>query len=102
MATVATLIYGIIPLLGGLIGYFQAGSKASLISGSTSGLLMLISSYFMSQGLQWASIIAGAITLMLIVVFSIRLKKTGKFMPAGLMIICGVITFILIISQYSL
>ena len=61
---------------------------------------MLICSYLMSQGLQWASIIAGAITFILIFVFSIRLKKTGKFMPAGLMIICGVITFILIISQY--
>ena len=75
MATLATLIYGIISLLGGLIGYFQAGSKASLISGGISGLLMLICSYFMAQGLQWASIIAGVITLMLIVVFSIRLKK---------------------------
>ena len=37
MATLATLIYGIISLLGGLIGYFQVGSKASLISGSISG-----------------------------------------------------------------
>ena len=101
MATVATLIYGIISLVGGLIGYFQAGSKASLISGGISGLLMLICGYLMSQGLQWAFLISGAITLILIVVFSIRLNKTGKLMPAGLMIVVGVVTLILIFSEYS-
>ena len=102
IATVATFIYGLISLIGGLIGYFQAGSKVSLVSGSISGLLMLICSYLMNQGFKWAFLIAGAITLTLIVVFSIRLQKTAKFMPAGLMIIAGVVTLIFIISQYSL
>ena len=100
MATLAILIYGLVSLVGGLIGYFQAGSKASLISGSISGVLMLICSYLMSQGFKWAYLIAGALTLLLIFVFSIRLQKTGKFMPAGLMIAFGVVALILIISQY--
>jgi uncharacterized membrane protein (UPF0136 family) len=33
--------YGVISLVGGLIGYFKAGSRASLIAGGLSGLLLL-------------------------------------------------------------
>ena len=101
MAVLATFIYGLVSIIGGLIGYFQAGSKASLISGSISGILILISSYLINQGFMWAFFLAGVITLALIVVFAIRLRKTGKFMPSGLMIILSVITLILIISEFS-
>ena len=73
----------------------------SLISGGISGLLLLVASYFMNQGFTWAFFLAGVISLILIVVFSIRLGKTRKFMPAGLMVGLGVVTLILIISQYS-
>ncbi len=100
MAVIASSIYGVICIIGGVIGYLQAKSTPSLISGSISGILMLISSYLITQGLEWAFLMAGAITLLLIIVFSVRLKKTGKFMPAGLMIILGVITLVLVLSQY--
>ncbi len=41
MNIIATLAYGIVSLVGGLIGYFKAGSKVSLISGGISGILLL-------------------------------------------------------------
>lgn len=97
MANWATLIYGIVSLVGGVIGYLKAGSKVSLISGSISGILILICSYLINQGADWALFVAAGITFVLIVVFSFRLRKTGKFMPAGLMVILGVATLVLII-----
>lgn len=100
MGILASIIYGLISIIGGIVGYIQAESKVSLISGTISGILMLFFSYWMNRGFEWAFLIANIITFMLILVFSLRLKKTGKFMPAGLMVILGVITFIFITSQY--
>ncbi len=95
MAIIATLIYGIACLVGGLIGYLQARSKISLISGGISGLLLLICSYFQSQGAGWSFFMAAVISLILIIVFSVRLQKTRKFMPAGLMVALGVVVLLL-------
>ena len=100
MAVIASSVYGVVCIIGGIIGYLQAKSTPSLISGCISGILLFISSYLITQGFEWAFLMAGAITLLLIIVFSFRLKKTGKFMPAGLMIILGVITLVLVLSQY--
>ena len=100
MAFIANLIYGIISIVGGIIGYKQSQSKISLISGSISGLLLLIASYFINQGLSWSLLMGAIVCLALVIVFILRLKKTGKFMPAGLMIILGTITFIITVAEY--
>jgi len=90
IAPLLTLIYGILSIVGGAIGYKQAGSQVSLISGFISGLLLLISAYLLYGGSVAGPLCAGVVTLLLVVVFSVRLAKTRKFMPAGLMIIVGV------------
>ncbi len=101
IAPFLTLIYGILSIVGGAIGYKQAGSQVSLISGFISGLLLLISSYLLFGGSSAGPLIAGIVTLVLVVVFSIRLAKTRKFMPAGLMIIVGVANLVAIWSLFS-
>ena len=97
-ALIATLSYGIIALIGGILGYFKAKSTASLISGGISGVLLLVCAYLQNLGFNWALWLAAIITFILVVVFLFRLKKTGKFMPAGVMIIFGVFALILMIS----
>jgi uncharacterized membrane protein (UPF0136 family) len=42
IAVALTAAYGLIALVGGLIGYLKAGSIASLIAGGGSGLLLLV------------------------------------------------------------
>jgi len=42
IAVALTAAYGLIALVGGLIGYLKAGSVASLIAGGGSGLLLLV------------------------------------------------------------
>ncbi len=98
MAIIATLTYGIVSLIGGLVGYLKAGSKISLISGGISGLLLLICSYFLSIGVNWALFLAVVITVTLIIVFSLRLQKTRKFMPSGLMIALGVVVLVFLLN----
>ena len=96
---IGTVLYGLLSLGGGILGYWKSKSKVSLISGGISGLLLLILGVFIYSGIKWAEIVAAAIVASLIVVFSIRWFKTKKFMPAMPMILLGVISFIFILSR---
>jgi uncharacterized membrane protein (UPF0136 family) len=91
-STISLLVYGIIAIVGGLIGFTKSQSKASLISGSISGVGLLISGAAAAQNLEWGKITGMAIASLLVIVFIVRLIKTKKFMPAGLMILGGVVT----------
>ena len=97
-ATLATLTYGIVSILGGISGYIKAKSHISLILGIISGLTLVIAAFIQLQSLSVGAIIAQVITMMLVGVFTMRLIKTRKFMPAGLMLILGIITLICLFS----
>ncbi|MEH2322001.1 MAG: TMEM14 family protein [Nostoc sp.] len=77
----------------------QARSKVSLLSGSISGLLLVLAAFFQLQGQSWGSILAVVVTAVLVVVFAVRLAKTRKFMPAGLMTILGMLALGVMVSQ---
>jgi len=94
---IAAIAYGLLTFLGGILGYLQAKSKMSLISGGISGILLILCGILELQGMGWAKGVALAITGVLIVVFGMRLAKTRKFMPAGLMIIAGIVALILML-----
>ncbi|MDJ0632564.1 MAG: TMEM14 family protein [Xenococcaceae cyanobacterium MO_188.B29] len=93
-ATLAAIAYGITSIAGGIFGYAQAKSRVSLILGSISGIFLIVAAWAQLQGLPIGSTIAQIITLLLVVVFTVRLIKTRKFMPAGLMLILGLITLV--------
>lgn len=91
-AILASISYGILSILGGIWGYIKAKSQASLISGCLSGILLLFAAWMQLQEYDWGSVLAKAVTLLLIAVFSVRLAKTRKLMPSGLMLVAGAIT----------
>jgi uncharacterized membrane protein (UPF0136 family) len=86
---IAAIAYGILAIGGGIMGYAKSQSKASIISGSISGLLLIAAGVFQLMGQSWGQYLGIAIATVLIVVFIVRLVKTRKFMPAGLMIAAG-------------
>lgn len=100
LAKIAVIIYGILAIVGGLIGYQKAGSKISLISGTISGIGLLLAGIVAFLGLNWGLPLASLISALLVVVFIIRLAKTKKFMPAGLMIIGGLVVLLLTVPQF--
>ena len=91
LPAITTLVFGILAIAGGAIGYKQAGSKMSLISGVISGLLLLVGAYLLFGGSSAGPTLSGMVSLLLVIVFVVRLFKTRKFMPAGLMIILGLV-----------
>ena len=89
------LIYAIVVAIGGGIGFLKSKSKVSLMSGLVSAALLVIA-YIVSQTSQVGGLaIALGSAISLCAVFLMRLKKTGKFMPAGLMGIVSAIAGII-------
>jgi uncharacterized membrane protein (UPF0136 family) len=99
LSIIATFAYGILAIAGGIIGYIQARSRVSLLSGGISGFLLILAAYFQLQGQTWGSILAVLVTAVLVVVFAFRLAKTRKFMPAGLMTILGMLALVVMVNQ---
>lgn len=99
LSGVIAIAYGILVLAGGTLGYVQAKSTASLLSGCISGLLLLIAGVVQLQGYDWGLLLALVITVMLAIVFVVRLLKTRKIMPAGIMTAASVAVLVILLSS---
>jgi len=84
-------IYIVLLVAGGAMGYFKAGSKASLITSVSFAVALSMS----SLGLIFQPHVADIILAVLLVFFAIRLGKSRKFMPNGMMLILTVVTLAL-------
>ena len=91
MASYYILIFGILMIVGGIMGFVKSRSKASILSGSIFGLLLMACGYFMMNGNLRASQFAFGLSVVLILIFVQRFKASKKFMPAGLMLILSVL-----------
>jgi uncharacterized membrane protein (UPF0136 family) len=80
-------IYILLLLVGGLIGFLKAGSKVSLITSAVSAAALILTAIPGLFGPAVARGLADVIMAALLIVFAIRLSKTKKFMPSGLMLV---------------
>jgi len=94
--------FGLLIGMGGLIGFFVAGSIASLIAGSTFSFLLLMSGYLMQNNRRLGLISSTFLTISLAGFFSYRYLVTEKFMPSGMMALLSAIVFLVIIANISL
>jgi uncharacterized membrane protein (UPF0136 family) len=89
------LAYALLVAVGGIVGYVKARSQQSLISGLISGVALAIAWYFSQQNPTAGFALATFLALGLLIVFGLRYRKTGKFMPAGLMAILSLIAMVI-------
>lgn len=80
-------IYIVLLVVGGLIGFFKGKSQISLIMSVAfaAGLVLCAISNVFAYGFRQN--LANILMAALLVVFGLRLAKTKKFMPAGMMLI---------------
>ncbi|TWU15338.1 Transmembrane proteins 14C [Allorhodopirellula heiligendammensis] len=74
------------------MGYVKASSKASLIAGSITGGLLLLSAFLMARGITAGAILGMVVSLLLVAQFGASLRKKFKIMPNLLVVILGLIT----------
>jgi uncharacterized membrane protein (UPF0136 family) len=99
-AKIYFIIFGLLTIIGGVIGFVKAGSTASIIAGSISGLLLLLAAFLLPQNLVVGLILAGVVSILLAGRFVPAFLKTGQAMPAGLMSVLSVLGVIVAIVAW--
>eukprot|EP01134_Creolimax_fragrantissima_P000641 CFRG0641T1 len=85
-----TIPYGFLVLIGGLIGYFMAGSTQSLVAGCGSGLFLLllgklsVARFSTGKTQRPFTAVSLVVAMVLAAMMKMRWDMTGKYMPAGL------------------
>ena len=98
MKTVAWCVffYGLLLIIGGLIGHFKAGSTASLVMGVVAGILILLCSLGIFKRKPYSLYGAFLLTVLLEAFFIYRYAHTLKFMPPGLLSVISLAVLILL------
>lgn len=88
------ITYGLLMLIGGIIGFMVAGSTASLITGGVFSALLVASGIGMLKKSVVARFSAIGLSLLLTFFFSYRFYITKAFMPSALMMLVSLIVLI--------
>ncbi len=93
-------IYIVLLFVGGLIGFLKANSKISLITSSCfAAVLILCQVGIFARDV--ADILTTGILVFLMVFFALRLTKSKKFMPNGLMAVLTLATLVLLHVHFN-
>lgn len=84
-------IYIVLLVIGGMIGFLKAKSQVSLIMSVVFAALLALC----AAHVVFYPYVADILLAALLVVFGVRLAKTKKFMPAGMMLALTLITLVL-------
>ena len=76
-------VYIVLLVAGGLVGFFKAGSKASLIASCSFAAVLILCAI----GVIFQRYVADIVLAILLIFFAHRLTKSKKFMPNGLMVV---------------
>ena len=99
-AKIYFIIFGLLTIIGGMIGYASKGSMASIIAGSISGILLLIGAFLLPNNATAGLTVVGIVSILLAGRFIPAFLKTGDFMPAGMMSILSVIGIVMAILAF--
>ncbi len=82
-------VYGVLLLVGGIMGYAKAKSVPSLVAGGVCGIIALLLGYYYPWPFApWAALV---LALLLIFVMGRRYLNSRKVMPALLIVVLSVI-----------
>jgi len=99
-AKIYFIVFGLLTIIGGIIGYASKGSMASIIAGSVSGILILAAAFLLPNNATAGLALAGIVSILLAGRFLPAFLKTGDFMPAGMMSILSVIGIIMAVLAW--
>ncbi len=99
-AKIYFIIFGVLTIAGGVMGYVKASSTPSLIAGSVTGILLLVAAFLIPNYFGAGLALAALVSIALAGKFVPAFMKTGQLMPAGLMSVLSVIGVIMAIVAW--
>jgi uncharacterized membrane protein (UPF0136 family) len=96
--TVFFMLFGVVTLVGGLIGFLKAGSIISLVMGAVFGLLIVGMGLAYSKQKPFALPALMGMSAYLLFKFGSDLLRLGKIMPAGIMTAFSLIALLLLVK----
>ncbi len=90
------LVFGILLIVLGSLGYQKTGSAISLYVGCGMGAGILIGALGIFRGKIWGANLALLLTLLLTATFAFRYTATGKIFPAMMSVLSGVMLMYLL------
>jgi uncharacterized membrane protein (UPF0136 family) len=99
-AKIYFIVFGVLTILGGIVGYVKAGSVASIIAGSIAGVLLLVAAFVLPEHRMVGLATALIVSLLLVAQFIPRFLQTGRVMPAGIMSVLSAIGVIVVVIAW--
>jgi uncharacterized membrane protein (UPF0136 family) len=93
-AQVVLGIYAVLLAVGGIIGFMKAGSRPSLIAGLVSAAIAAVCLALSARG-NLGFPLAAVLALIMSLVFGMRLAKTRKLMPSGMLLGISIVVLIM-------
>jgi uncharacterized membrane protein (UPF0136 family) len=100
-AKIYFIVFGALTIIGGIVGYVKAGSVASIVAGSITGVLLLVAAFLLPEHRMVGLATALIVSLLLAAQFIPKLLRTGRIMPAGIMSLLSVIGIIVVIVTWA-
>jgi uncharacterized membrane protein (UPF0136 family) len=91
------LVFAVLTIIGGIMGYVKAKSKISLISGTISGAILIVASFLLPERPIIAGVIGLCVSVLLAGKFVPDFIHKKAFIPSGLMALLSVVSIVLTI-----
>jgi uncharacterized membrane protein (UPF0136 family) len=99
-ARIYFLVFGVLTIAGGIIGYVKAKSAASVVAGTITGIMLIVAGLILPAHRELGLVLALFTSAILAAQFVPRLLRTGRVMPAGVMSVLSVIGIIVAIAAW--
>lgn len=99
-AKIYFIIFGILTIAGGIVGYAKAGSVISVVSGSIAGILLLVAAWLMPDHQAAGLIVALVVSVLLAGRFVPIFLQKHQVMPALLMSVLSVIGIVVALAAW--
>src|SRR5260370_31079032 len=99
-AKIYFIVFGILTIAGGVVGYVKAGSVASIVAGGVTGVLLLVAALLLPEYRIVGLATACLVSLLLAAHFVPKFLRTGRVLPAGMLSILSVLGIIVAIVAW--
>lgn len=94
------VLFGILTIAGGVMGYVSKGSVPSIIAGSISGIALLVAALLLPGHATAGLMTALIVSVLLAGRFVPAFIKTGNAMPAGMMSFLSLVGIVFAIAAW--